>query len=780
VRIACTLLTASGTAILGVSERHYLLAVVAVLVSGAALVLCDLKHWIELTTFSSNIAALIAMAAAIIRFNTLAVEEQILAVADLLSYLQFILLFKTKTVHNYWLLAVVSFLQVSVAAALHTGLFFAVMLVGYLFIGVYFLTMFYLYREQQRYTAKSEMEPKPRVAWFLVGSAATPHAHGSQIQREPAREQSRELSRRVADLGFGTIALAAFIFIVVPRIGQTQWNPTGIVSARTVGFSSEINLTRVGEIIEDPEIVLRLQFFDPETGEPYQVDGEPYLRGTSVSFYEQGRWRRTQASNMGSAMPRVPGGDQQGYIVQHVTIEPLSSSTLFACAPAFTDEPLSGVVYNARSGRIDRSESNRTRRFTYDLLTPAFRNHRQTDFVPVMEMLTNLDVFLRLPEARDGIDPLDRLKAQAAAVTADIPATDPVRRAKALESYLRDSGRFQYTLQGPERPEGVDPLEDFVARNPRGHCEYFAGALALMLRSQGIPARVVLGYRGGDWNVVGGFYQMRQLNAHSWVEAYLPPSDGLGDRFDSAELKRSAQLNGAWLQLDPTTSFEVTAAAAGDSRWGELKQVVDYLRFLWNNYVVGMDAAKQQDAVYLPLVTWTNETFQELSEPETWLGWYRAARNWLDALVRLPFDVPLFGRRGGLLLISCIAAAWAMGLAVYLVRRRRRRKLAAKTGGRDVGAPPIDFYVRLEAALEQRKLVRTAEQTQREFVQAACGELAESPATRGVAQLPRRIVEAFYRVRFGGRTLDAAELSDVEQALSALNAALATTNQATT
>ena len=71
----------------------------------------------------------------------------------------------------------------------------------------------------------------------------------------------------------------------------------------------------------------------------------------------------------------------------------------------------------------------------------------------------------------------------------------------------------------------IDPIEDFVANNPRGHCEYFAAALALMLRSQGIPARVVLGYRCDEWNGPGKCYQVRQSDAHAWVEAYLAAGD---------------------------------------------------------------------------------------------------------------------------------------------------------------------------------------------------------------------------------------------------------------
>ena len=72
-------------------------------------------------------------------------------------------------------------------------------------------------------------------------------------------------------------------------------------------------------------------------------------------------------------------------------------------------------------------------------------------------------------------------------------------RARYLEGRLRDSGQFTYSLEGQSRDPQIDPIEDFIANNPQGHCEYFATALALMLRSQGIPARVVIGYRTGEW-----------------------------------------------------------------------------------------------------------------------------------------------------------------------------------------------------------------------------------------------------------------------------------------
>jgi transglutaminase-like putative cysteine protease len=794
LHLTTALMAAAGTLILGFSEGNYTLMALTPIVSVTALIWCDLKQQFQLTTTTSNLAALLALAAAAWRLVRLSEGEQILAVADLMGYLQFILQFKPKIPRVYWLMAVVSFLEVSVGAALYSGLFFAVLMTVYMFIGLYFLTLFYLYREEERYAATTA----------LAATAAARRGFGLFDKTRPIAPPAtmhRDFTRRVFDIGFCTLAVAAVLFVLVPRVGQTQWVPTSIVVQRTVGFTPEINLNGTGAATEDPEIVLRAQFFDAETEEPYQFDGDLYLRGSSVSLYEGGRWRRSSFGGGSSVPPRLPADAVDATIRQRITIEPLSSTTLFSCSPAFAEEEGTRVTFNARNGRFDRNESMRQRRFSYDLLTTAFRRHRQLDIVPTIEPLTRFDVLLDLPESDvSTADPVATIRSTAARIVADIPASDPFRRAKALESYLRDSGNFQYTLDSPVRPDGVDPLEDFLRNNRRGHCEFFAGALALMLRSINIPARVVVGYHGGEWNVVGNFYQVRQLNAHSWVECYLPGGAVPLERLDPADMrtwlaayrgldaadtagKTAAQLRdealrfGAWLQLDATVAGEHTAAALGESRWDGLQQIVDYLRFLWNNYVVGLDAATQRESIYQPLVSWTSDLLRTLTDPETWAGPI-GVLDALNPLNWLPDGVTAFSWRGGALLVGLLAALAAAAYGSYFAWRRwRPGRRAASADRRRRAAPPVEFYVRLETALAGAKLLRSADQTQREFIQTASGELAESPATRSVASLPRKIVEAFYRVRFGGGTLDDADRAEIDAALAAITAALAPDGQ---
>src|SRR5262249_54963867 len=117
-----------------------------------------------------------------------------------------------------------------------------------------------------------------------------------------------------------------------------------------------------------------------------------------------------------------------------------------------------------------------------------------------------------------------RLRSIALPVVASIKAEGrqgATARARALEGFLRDSGQFRYSLHMEQIDSDLDPVEDFLVKRKEGHCEYFASALALMLRAIDIPARVINGFKGGDWNELTQTMNVRQKHAHSWVEAYV-------------------------------------------------------------------------------------------------------------------------------------------------------------------------------------------------------------------------------------------------------------------
>lgn len=132
------------------------------------------------------------------------------------------------------------------------------------------------------------------------------------------------------------------------------------------------------------------------------------------------------------------------------------------------------------------------------------------------------DRYLQLPDTVS-----ERTRERAAQVVADAGARTPYDAAVAIEAYLRT---FPYNEAIPSPPAGVDHVDWFLFEQREGYCDYFASAMVVMLRSQGIPARWVRGYAGGEFDAERGVYVVRENVAHSWPEVYFP---GFGwERFE--------------------------------------------------------------------------------------------------------------------------------------------------------------------------------------------------------------------------------------------------------
>jgi hypothetical protein len=170
-----------------------------------------------------------------------------------------------------------------------------------------------------------------------------------------------------------------------------------------------------------------------------------------------------------------------------------------------------------------------------------------------------MDQYLKLP-------PLDvRISNLAEEVTA--PASSNYDKATAVEQYL--STHFRYTLELP-RSLPRDPLANFLFERKKGHCEYFASSMAVMLRSLRIPSRIVTGFRGGEFNDLTGQYVVRASDAHSWVEAYFPGS--------------------GWISFDPTPA----GTAPTRTGWSRMQLYMDAAASFWREWIINYDASHQR------------------------------------------------------------------------------------------------------------------------------------------------------------------------------------------
>jgi transglutaminase-like putative cysteine protease len=299
------------------------------------------------------------------------------------------------------------------------------------------------------------------------------------------------------------------------------------------------------------------------------------------------------------------------------------------------------------------------------------------------------------------------------------------RVARALCDHLRNSGEFTYTLDLRRQDRDLDPAADFLRNVKQGNCDRYAGALALMLRAAGIPARIVKGFHGADGRG-DGYYDIHNNQAHSWVEALIarPGPDG------------KAQTH--WLALDPTPEGDPPPPPAFSlSRWWESGQRIGYE--MWLTFIMDYDA-DEQSALFDRVVA-----FLTPDEGE----WTPAA---------------LFteGHRVGLW--ACLGLA---AVASVLIWRRRQRRHAADRG------PIVHCYARLLALLARHGRLRPEPaQTPREFSGVAGGYLRSLAATASLADLPGDVAALFYRIRFGGQTPSADECRAIDLRLDRLAAVL--------
>ena len=287
--------------------------------------------------------------------------------------------------------------------------------------------------------------------------------------------------------------------------------------------------------------------------------------------------------------------------------------------------------------------------------------------------------------------------------------------------------------------------------------------MTLMLRSQDIPARIIVGYKCDEWNDVGGYYQVRQLHAHTWVEAYLRPDQIPADSMHGKDYWRWKRKGyGGWLRLDPTPAG---AGPQKTSSWSTpLRGTMDWLDSAWSNYVMELDYQRQRDIIYEPIGQALRTAWLKATDPGLW----RAVR---DASVAMLHLDQLGGVAGWLAAAAVFISAMAILAGVGWLAGRMGRSLWARWAGsraNHVRHSEIAFYRRLETLLARHGIVRAAGQTQREFAVAAGRQLALMAGQPRLMALPGVVADAFYRVRFGRQPLDNLESQAVEHVLGEL------------
>lgn len=761
-----------ATLFLGMGERSTALPLGMFVAAMLSVWITDFKGWFRLSKRMADVAAVAALAVCLpgaLRLEKIAI---ISSVAHFIVCLQVIHLFREKDPAVYWHLLRFSILQVVVASLLSQEIAFGVLLVVYLFMALAAMGLLFFSSEWRRHHGRAvPPAEEARGRWPLAAQEAV--FWSGPTGRVPL---GREFFGRLFKIGTATLLVAILVFVSVPRFGRGAWRGFGGMARPTVGFSGRVRLGELGKVAQNPEEVMRVRLLEGSHGAVYRVSGGLYLRGAVLTEYRHGEWR-PPAGTAGIGRGEWAASDppiREAPVRQEIQLEPLDRDELFCVWPFTFVRPDRRIVYYPRAQRLTRLSGLRRDRFTYLLGTTAFWDHEQVTVVPNEEPVA-VAPLLQMP-AEEGRNPLPGLCALAAQWVAEsgLPPADQYGRASTLERRLRGSNQFTYSLEGQDRDGSLDPVEDFITKHPRGHCEYFATALCLMLRSQGIPARVVIGFHTAEFNELGKFFQVRQLCAHSWVEAYLTP-----DQIPASVLRERPSWQwpqGAWIRLDATPSSEEMSPAL--SLLANIGGLFNQINFAWTNYVMEMDRPRQRDAIYHPVADALRKVFRAVTDPFWWQEVVAGVAHFLGLDRWLPSGG--VGFSWFTLIAVLVACVLAIGIfkAAAIAYARWIVPLRSASGRRRGNAlASVRFYRRFEKLLAKRGLARRLSETQREFALAASAKIAGRTGSGQITRPALEVVEAFYRVRFGGATLDETQAQAVEHALGQVQEAVARRKQ---
>ncbi|MGR9105397.1 MAG: transglutaminase TgpA family protein [Gammaproteobacteria bacterium] len=312
---------------------------------------------------------------------------------------------------------------------------------------------------------------------------------------------------------FQAIPITILLFILFPRIPSPRIGLENGTEASQTGLSDSMQPGQISRLSQSSEVAFRINF----EGDP-PPPRDRYFRGPVFWHTDGSRWSRIHNPSL-TAGPVQFSGPKFSY---NVTLEPHGRRWLFAL-----DLPLSKAPESIQTPELYLMARKRvTERISYSLSSIVQYNTGELSE-------TERALGLQLPGP-----PSPRITALLA------QWQDPEAKASTIVqrvlNYFHDEA-FYYTLSPPLYPE--DPIESFLFGARRGFCEHFASAFVYLLRAAGVPARIVTGYQGGEFNTLGGFLEVRQSDAHAWAEVWLA---GRG-----------------WVRVDPTAAVAPQRIEAG-------------------------------------------------------------------------------------------------------------------------------------------------------------------------------------------------------------------------
>jgi len=537
------------------------------------------------------------------------------------------------------------------------------------------------------------------VATFASSEIRQSRKRGLSPSRIAGAQVTARLVGVVLSVSLAILVITGGLFFFLPRTARAAFQHLVSHRYHLAGFSNHVTLGEIGEIKQENVPVMHVKMDHPQ-------DRTLALkwRGAALSEFNGRAWFNRPAAGQilqpdHAGLLRldddVPRGNGR-YISYAVYLSDLAQDALFfAGTPQYV--------------RIDtlvvrRPWGNYSAQFT-DSRTVSYQvySHLDSPDPVVTPPLSGAarEAFLQLPR----LDP--RIRELTENIVGGV--TSPATQAILLERYLR--ANYGYTLELP-KTEPDDPLAFFLFHRKKGHCEYFASALAVMLRVVHIPSRVITGFQSGVYNPISGSQLIRSSDAHSWVEAWLP------DR--------------GWTTFDPTPP---DPDAARLSTWTRLGFYADAMDVFWQDWVLNYNLERQ-----LQLASRLGESGRRMS----W-NWTAGSRFWKSP------------NWSGLRDFSFIAlGVVALAFLGKFLRRdgfrwwtMRRRMLKVQRGQGQASDATL-LYQRMLKALRRRGIEKPAWLTPCEFAR-----VLQEPE---LVLLIEDFTAAYNELRFGGNPDAAARI----------------------
>jgi len=650
-------------------------------------------------------------------------DRLLAATVHLILFATIIKVFSARTYRDYAYLATLSFMMMLASAILTVGTSY---LVGF---GVYMLFAISTFIS---YEIKRGAEAAKRPAQGPYTAA---------VQNRAAIEKA--LSLTTVGLALGIVVLASALFFVIPRYRTGYLTGLGAERQNITGFTDSVNLGDIRKILKSNSVVMRVI---PEGG-PRRFQGVKW-RGIGLTSFDGKHWfndntaltvllpTSTSPGFLGHFV--VPDSDEwrergritavqqiargrsslsagQRPLQYRVLMSALSTDVMFAAYfPREVTGRLRFVSYDQTTSLHNPAHSNAP--FGYDVISDAELPSPPELRRASAELPSDIRlIYLRLPENTN-----PRIAELAQRVTAS--AGNNYDRAFAIQTYLRSN--YAYSLD-PSAIEASDPVGSFLFNSKTGYCEYFAAAMALMVRTLGIPSRVVNGFQTGSFNRLGGDFVVRARDAHSWVEIYFP---GYG-----------------WIPFDPTPA-DPNAVAEGT--WGALDNYIDAGNLFWSEWIINYDFGHQVE-----LARQMEEGSRQFQQ-----NFQRRVRRWQRQGIRLAFifegwlmshKLPVF-----VIMVVIFAMLIAEGKTVSLAELRflwawRFHRGAMALGPREAALT----YLRFLGVLRKKGYKKSPSQTPCEFALSFVGS--------GLAAGVQEFTQLYNAFRFGGAAVSLARLRQI-------------------